>query len=229
MTAPLTVACVQHCADLDTARNVAALRSGIAAAVGARRHASSPYPNTAPPMVTARPACRSGPSPRTAHAALAALRGMAREHAVWLAIGSLGVRADDGRTWNRSYLVDPEGEIRARYDKIHLFDVDLAGGESYRESATIAPGEHAVVAETPLGGLGFSICYDLRFPQLYRALAQGRGGHPAGARRLHPHDRPRPLARAAARAGDRDRLLRRGGLAVRRGTRTAASPATATR
>ena len=95
---------------------------------------------------------------------------------VWLAIGSLGVRADDGRIWNRSYLVDPEGEIRARYDKIHLFDVDLAGGESYRESATIAPGERAVVAETPFGGIGLSICYDLRFPQLYRALAKAGAG-----------------------------------------------------
>jgi predicted amidohydrolase len=97
---------------------------------------------------------------------------MAREHAVWLAIGTLGVRAPDGRIWNRSYLVDPNGAIRARYDKIYLFDVDLAGGETYRESATIAPGEQAVVAETPFGGVGLSICYDLRFPQLYRALAK---------------------------------------------------------
>jgi predicted amidohydrolase len=69
-------------------------------------------------------------------------------------------------------LVDPEGEVRARYDKIHLFDVDLAGGESYRESAVVAPGQEAVVAGTPFGGVGLSVCYDLRFPQLYRALAK---------------------------------------------------------
>jgi predicted amidohydrolase len=101
---------------------------------------------------------------------------MARNNVLWLAIGSLGVRADDGRTWNRSYLVDPEGEIRARYDKIHLFDVDLAAGESYRESRTIAPGSRAVVVETPMGGIGLSVCYDLRFALLYRALAQAGAG-----------------------------------------------------
>jgi deaminated glutathione amidase len=73
---------------------------------------------------------------------------------------------------NRSYLVDPAGAVQARYDKIHLFDVDLAGGESYRESSTMQPGETAVVVATPLGRLGLSVCYDLRFPQLYRALAK---------------------------------------------------------
>jgi predicted amidohydrolase len=84
----------------------------------------------------------------------------------------LGVTTPDGRTWNRSYLLDPEGAVRARYDKLHLFDVDLASGESYRESAVIAPGDRAVVAATPFGGVGLSVCYDLRFPQLYRALAK---------------------------------------------------------
>ena len=93
-------------------------------------------------------------------------------------MGSLGVLAPDGRTLNRSFLLDPQGEITARYDKIHLFDVDLGGGERYRESATIVPGKRAVVAATPMGGIGLSICYDLRFPQLYRALAK------AGARIL---------------------------------------------
>ena len=71
---------------------------------------------------------------------------------------------------NRGFLIDPAGAIRARYDKIHLFDVDLPSGESWRESAAYAPGERAVVAETPLGPLGLSVCYDLRFPDLYRAL-----------------------------------------------------------
>jgi predicted amidohydrolase len=171
MKAPLTVACVQLCADLDTGCNLVTLRAGIgaAAARGARLVALPEYCaayGDGPSGLTV------GAEPEDRHAALADLRKIAREHAVWLAIGSLGVCADDGRTWNRSYLIDPEGEIRARYDKIHLFDVDLAGGERYRESATIAPGEQAVVAETPFGRLGFSICYDLRFPQLYRSLAQ---------------------------------------------------------
>ena len=175
MTALLTVACVQNCADPDTARNVATLRSGIAAAVerGANLVA---LPEYCASYDDGPSGLQIGAEPETAHPALAALRATAREQGVWLAIGSLGVQADDGRTWNRSYLVDPDGEVRARYDKIHLFDVDLAGGESYRESSIIAPGERAVVAETPLGALGFSVCYDLRFPQLYRALAKA-GAH----------------------------------------------------
>jgi len=73
---------------------------------------------------------------------------------------------------NRGFLIDPQGEITARYDKIHMFDVDLANGESYRESRTYAPGEHAVTANLPWGRLGLTICYDLRFPSLYRALAE---------------------------------------------------------
>ncbi|HYD99546.1 MAG TPA: carbon-nitrogen hydrolase family protein, partial [Alphaproteobacteria bacterium] len=88
------------------------------------------------------------------------------------------VLLEDGRVANRLFVIDPQGEIRARYDKIHMFDVDLAGGESYRESATFRPGEQAVLAQTPWGGLGMTVCYDLRFPHLYRALAQ------AGARLL---------------------------------------------
>ncbi len=111
--------------------------------------------------------------PEEAHPALAAFRDLARETGVWLLIGSLAVRVEDGRVANRSLLVDPEGTIVARYDKIHMFDVDLGPGESYRESANIAPGARAVVAPTPWGPLGLSICYDLRFPHLYRRLAQG--------------------------------------------------------
>src|SRR5512134_1122566 len=106
------------------------------------------------------------------HPALAAFRDLARETGVWLLIGSLAIRAPDGRVSNRSLLVDPLGEVVARYDKIHMFDVDLGPGERYRESATIAPGAHAVLADTPWGALGLSVCYDLRFPHLYRRLAQ---------------------------------------------------------
>jgi predicted amidohydrolase len=103
--------------------------------------------------------------------ALARLRALAAELGIFLHIGSLAIKLDQARTANRSYLIDPSGEIAARYDKLHMFDVDLAGGESYRESSHSRPGAKAMLADLPFGRLGFSICYDLRFPQLYRALA----------------------------------------------------------
>jgi predicted amidohydrolase len=103
---------------------------------------------------------------------LAALRELARRHAVWLHAGSLAVKVSPDRAANRAFLIDPKGEIAARYDKIHMFDVDLAGGESYRESRSYVAGESAVLADLPWGRLGLSICYDLRFPALYRALAE---------------------------------------------------------
>lgn len=102
---------------------------------------------------------------------LAAVRSAAKASGIWVHIGSLALRGGaGGRLVNRGFLIDGQGAIRARYDKIHLFDVDLATGESWRESAVYAPGEGAVVADTPAGPLGLSICYDLRFPDLYRAL-----------------------------------------------------------
>jgi len=104
---------------------------------------------------------------------LAAFRALAVETGTWMLIGSLLIRVGPGKVCNRSFLVDPAGAIVARYDKLHLFDVDLADGESYRESATVRPGGEAVVASTPWGDLGLSVCYDLRFAYLYRALAQG--------------------------------------------------------
>ncbi len=103
---------------------------------------------------------------------LAAFRALARKHALHLHIGSLAVRISPERAANRSFLIDPQGEIVARYDKIHMFDVDLAGGESYRKSRSYRPGELAVVADLPWGRLGLTICYDLRFPLLHRALAE---------------------------------------------------------
>lgn len=103
--------------------------------------------------------------------ALARLRALAAELGIFLHIGSLAIKLDETRVANRSYLIDPQGGIAARYDKLHMFDVDLAGGESHRESSHCWPGATAVVADLPFGRLGLSICYDLRFPQLYRALA----------------------------------------------------------
>lgn len=105
---------------------------------------------------------------------LSALRDEARALGVWLSIGSLGLKTDDpdGRFANRSFLIGPDGAIVARYDKIHMFDVTVSETESYRESAGYRPGTQAVVADTDFGKVGLSICYDLRFAYLYRALAQ---------------------------------------------------------
>ena len=104
---------------------------------------------------------------------LARLAEVAGELGIWLLIGSLALRADDDpRFVNRSVLIGPDGRIAARYDKIHMFDVDLGEGESYRESAGFRPGERAVLAGTPIGAIGMTVCYDLRFPALHRALAQ---------------------------------------------------------
>ncbi len=103
--------------------------------------------------------------------ALARLKALARELRIWLHVGSLAVKLDKVRVANRSYLIDPEGRVAARYDKLHMFDVDLPGGESYRESQYFKPGDKAMLADLPFGRLGLSICYDLRFPALYRALA----------------------------------------------------------
>jgi deaminated glutathione amidase len=99
------------------------------------------------------------------------LRALAAELGIFLHIGSLAIKLDETRVANRSYVINPGGEIVAHYDKLHLFDVDLAGGESYRESLHARPGAKAVLVALPFGRLGLSICYDLRFPQLYRALA----------------------------------------------------------
>ena len=102
---------------------------------------------------------------------LAAVRAAAASHGLWVHLGSLALRRDDGRLANRGFVIDPAGAIRARYDKLHLFDVDLPTGESWRESAAYAAGETASVVETPAGRLGLSICYDLRFAALYAALS----------------------------------------------------------
>jgi len=103
---------------------------------------------------------------------LATLRELARQLSIYIHVGSLAIKASPEKAVNRSFLIDRKGEIAARYDKIHMFDVDLAGGESYRESNNYRAGEVAVVADLPWGRLGLTVCYDLRFPALYRALAE---------------------------------------------------------
>jgi deaminated glutathione amidase len=103
---------------------------------------------------------------------LKAYRALAAELKIHLHIGSLALRASPERAVNRSFLIGPDGMVIARYDKIHMFDIDLPGGESYRESANYQPGETAVIADLPWGRIGLTICYDVRFPALYRALAE---------------------------------------------------------
>ncbi|MEO7365654.1 MAG: carbon-nitrogen hydrolase family protein [Sphingomicrobium sp.] len=106
---------------------------------------------------------------------LVACRDAAARHGLWVHLGSLAVQSEDGKRANRGFVIDPTGAVRARYDKIHLFDVDLPTGESWRESAIFRAGEGAVlVADTPVGRLGLTICYDLRFPELFSRLAEAR-------------------------------------------------------
>lgn len=107
-----------------------------------------------------------------ADASLATFRELARKLGLTIHVGSLAIKVAPEKAANRSFLIDPKGDIVARYDKIHMFDVDLANGESYRESRSYRPGELAVNADLPWGRLGLTVCYDLRFPALYRALAE---------------------------------------------------------
>ena len=110
--------------------------------------------------------------PEDGNPALAHFRALARELKIWLHIGSMAVAVAGDRFANRGFLITPEGAVTASYDKVHMFDVQLPGGETYRESKNYRPGEQAVVADLPWGRLGMTICYDLRFAALYRALAQ---------------------------------------------------------
>jgi deaminated glutathione amidase len=103
---------------------------------------------------------------------LQAFLAFARERQVWVMLGSIAIVADAGKILNRGYVIDDKGAIQSRYDKVHLFDVQLSAQEVYRESAHIIPGGKAVIVDTPFGRLGHTICYDLRFPHLYRDLAQ---------------------------------------------------------
>ncbi len=107
-----------------------------------------------------------------ANPTIEAFRAIAREVSRWLLLGSLAVKTDEGRLANRSVLIAPDGKIAARYDKIHMFDVVVSEAERYQESKNFRPGDRAVLARLPWGVLGMSVCYDMRFPQLYRALAK---------------------------------------------------------
>jgi deaminated glutathione amidase len=137
---------------------------------------------------------------------LARVRDAAAKHGLWVHLGSLAVLRDDGKLANRGFVIDGAGAIRARYDKMHLFDVDLPSGESWRESAAYSAGERSVTVETPLGVLGLAICYDLRFPDLFRALSDAGATmlavpaaftRPTGAAHWHVLLRARAIEAAA--------------------------------
>ena len=137
---------------------------------------------------------------------LAAVREAAAGAGIWVAIGSIPVLRDDGRWANRSFVIDSSGKVAARYDKIHMFDVDLDTGESWRESAAYAPGETVVTVDCPVGKLGLTICYDLRFPALFEALGRERCDaiaipaaftRPTGAAHWHVLQRARAIEASA--------------------------------
>jgi predicted amidohydrolase len=119
-----------------------------------------------------RPRLKALARPEAEDASVAAFSALAKDLGLWLNIGSLALQGQGGRLLNRSLLFAPDGSLAARYDKIHLFDVDLSTGESLRESHSYEGGSRAVLAETGIGPVGLTICYDMRFPHLYRALAQ---------------------------------------------------------
>ena len=168
----IKVACVQMQSGIDPETNLKSASELIreAAALGAKFISTPEMTN----VMNIRP----GPSGVPIHMeaddpTLSALRKLAGELGIWLLIGSLAIKlATEERFANRSFLIGPDGSIHARYDKIHMFDVAVGDGQTYRESKRYRPGTEAVVAETPIGTLGLSICYDLRFPRLYRTLAQ---------------------------------------------------------
>lgn len=171
MTEPFRLACVQTNSGNDMAANIEAAVNFIHAA----REAGADFislPECVSMMEPDRALVAEKAAPQETHPALESFKGCARDTGAWLLAGSVTVELDDERVANRSVLLDPEGGVRAWYDKIHMFDVDLPGGESYRESQTYRPGGEARIATTPWGVLGMTVCYDLRFPRLYRALAQ---------------------------------------------------------
>jgi predicted amidohydrolase len=178
MAKTFRVACVQNCAEREMAPSIAALEPLIRGAAGDGAELI-----VLPEMATMLEPQNAKVVDKTvaeeADPGLARFRALAKETGAWILVGSLLIRVPgENRVANRGFMVDPTGAVVARYDKLHLFDVDLATGETYRESATVKAGNRAVLAPSPWGPIGLSVCYDLRFAYLYRALAQ------AGARYL---------------------------------------------
>jgi predicted amidohydrolase len=164
------VGVLQMTSGIDPAVNAAALVDAIQAA--GKEGAATLFTPEMSGLID-RDRARAGASivGEEADIVLAAVRKAAAETGVWVHLGSLAIRRADGKFANRGFLIDGTGAVRARYDKLHLFDVDLPSGESWRESAAYVGGDAAVVVDTPVGMVGASICYDLRFADLYRALS----------------------------------------------------------
>jgi predicted amidohydrolase len=168
---PIRVALVQMCSGTGPEANLAVLETFVAdAASRGARYVLSPEVTVV--MAENRTALAEVAGPFADNPAIARVCALARTHGVWLHLGSLAVALADGRFANRSVLVSPEGEIAATYDKIHLFDANLTGLNPYRESDTYRGGDRAILTEAAGMRLGLTICYDVRFPALYRALAE---------------------------------------------------------
>ena len=175
MTAAFKAACIQT----NSAREIA---PSVEAACRSARQACDAgadlilFPENVAMMEPRSRLSREKALPEASHIALAAFKDLAKETGAWVLAGSLGIQLEpdnpDGKLANRSFLIDSEGDIKARYDKIHMFDVELGDGQRYLESGTFQPGDQAVVADTPWGKLGMTICYDIRFAYLYRELAK---------------------------------------------------------
>ena len=165
------IACLQTNSGNDYAANLATLGAMAreAAAGGAKFIFSAEY---ALMMDGSGRTMRENAQDAAGEPALSALAALSRELGVWHLVGSLTLMSDDGRMFNRSVLISDEGQVIAAYDKIHMFDATLPSGTVIKESSAYRPGERAVTAETPWGRLGMTVCYDLRFPQLYRSLAR---------------------------------------------------------
>ncbi len=171
MSGAFTAACVQLSSGREVAPNIAAAGELIRRA----RASGADFimtPETTDMLEPKRRLRQEKLRPESEHHGVAAFRDLAAELGCWLLAGSLLVRLEGEKAANRSYLFDPSGEIAARYDKIHMFDVEIPDGQTYRESNAYRAGRHAVTAELPWGRLGMTVCYDVRFPGLYRALAQ---------------------------------------------------------
>ncbi len=175
MSNRVTVACIQTSSAPEIAANLEAIEPmiRIARERGAQLITT---PENVSLMVRGREKLFARTFSEAEHPAVAFFGRMAQETVTWILAGSIAVHIGQDRLANRSYLFDPEGKIAAHYDKIHMFDADLSESETYRESSNYRGGDRAVAADTPWGKIGLTICYDVRFPHLYRALAKAGAG-----------------------------------------------------
>ncbi len=171
MTRPLNIACLQTRPkpDFGSAITEALALAETAVSVGAELIALPEYCGG---LKTQGAAFAPPAETESEHPVLQELQRFAGRHAVWVVVGSVAIAGPGGKIYNCRFTIDDRGRIISRYKKIHLFDIELSSGEVYRESALVAPGDKAIVFDSPFGRIGHSICYDLRFPDLYRQLSQ---------------------------------------------------------